>query len=600
MSSKELKSREEMDIITTWNLSDMIKDSESWMRLFESIKEDILLYKAYEGKLMESASVLFEALQLQDSISIDFTKLYVYSNMSLHQDTSNTPAQELVQKVSSLEVLISSETAFFEPEIMSADENLLMSYIDGHEGLKTYKHHFENMIRQKNHILPKEHEELLALAGDFTSTPQSIFSMFMNADLILPEILDEKGETVRLTQGNYLSFLKCSDVRVRKDAFEAMASVLEKNKNTLTSIYLASLKKDVFLARARKFDTSCEASLDTKNIKVSVYDQLVETVNDHLHLLHRYVKLRKKMLGIDELHLYDLYTPMVKDMEDIIPFEKAKEIVLESLKPMGEEYTDLINKGFSQRWIDVYENKGKRSGAYSWGTYDVHPYVLLNYQDNLNNTFTLAHEMGHALHSYYSNTTQPYVYHSYPIFLAEVASTVNESLLIHHLLKITTDREKRKYLINHYMESFRTTLYRQVMFAEFERRSHDIVEKGEPVTPAALNALHFELNKKYYGDDIVIDEEIKYEWSRIPHFYTAFYVYQYATGFSSAVTLSKMILEEGAPAVEKYKNFLKSGCSKYPLETLQLAGVDMTTTTPIEKALSVFEQLLAEMESYCE
>jgi oligoendopeptidase F len=598
MSTKELHYRNEMNPEFLWNLNDMIQDSESWTNLFEHIKDSISQFKAFEGKLLESADQLFNALSLRDSLSIDFTKIYVYSNMLLHQDTDHTKSQELVQKVASLEVLISSETAFFEPEIMEADESILIHYLKKHEGLSLYEHYFNNMIRQKSHILSKEQEELLALAGDFADSPQSIFSMLMNADLVLPEILDEAGETIRLTQGNYLSYLKSSHREVRKAAFEAMASVLQKNKNTLSSIYLSSLKKDVFLARARKFTSSCEASLDTKNIQVAVYDQLVGTVNNHLHLMHRYVKLRKEMLGLDELHLYDLYTPMVKDMDEVIPFETAKEIVLHSLAPLGEEYTSFIKKGFESHWIDVYENKGKRSGAYSWGTYDVHPYVLLNYQENLNNTFTLAHEMGHALHSYYSNATQPFIYHSYPIFLAEVASTVNESLLIHHLLATTTDREKRKYLINHYMESFRTTLYRQVMFAEFEKKAHEIVEKGEPVTPAALNALHFDLNKKYYGEDIVIDESIQYEWSRIPHFYNAFYVYQYATGFSSAVTLSKMILEEGAPAVEKYINFLKSGSSRYPLETLKLAGVDMTTTAPIEKALSVFEQLLEEMESY--
>lgn len=599
MAFTEQKNRNEVDPAYTWNLTDMVKDSEEWSSLFDSIKFKLAEYKKYEGKLMQNSQSLYEALTLRDQISTDFTRIYVYSNMSLHQDTANNEAQELVQKIGSLEVLLSSETAFFEPEIMAADEKLLFEYIDQHEGLNIYKHHFENMIRQKDHILAKEQEELLALAGDFTGTPQSIFSMFMNADLVLPEIIDEEGHTVRLTQGNYLSFLKSSHVEVRKSAFEAMASVLSSNKNTLTSIYLSSLKKDVFLARARKFDSCCEASLNTKNINVTVYDQLLNTVDNNLHLLHRYVKIRKKMLGIDDLHLYDLYTPMVKDMDDEIPYDQAKELVLRSIEPLGEEYVSIVKKGFSEHWIDVYENKGKRSGAYSWGTYDVHPYVLMNYQNNLNNTFTLAHEMGHALHSYYSNHEQPFVYHSYPIFLAEVASTVNESLLIHHLLSITTDIEKRKYLINHYMESFRTTLYRQVMFAEFERRSHEIVEKGEPVTPAALNAIHLELNKKYYGEDIVIDEAIQYEWSRIPHFYTAFYVYQYATGFSSAVTLSKMILEEGPVAVERYIDFLKSGSSKYPLDTLKLAGVDMTTTAPIEKALSVFEQLLDEMETYC-
>jgi len=597
MANSELKSRNKMDPKYTWNLNDMVSDLNKWQELFDTIEKDTKDIVALSGKLLDSAEDLYTCLHQKDELLIKLYRLFVFSNMTSHQDTNNTDSQTLVQKVGSLQVNVGSQLAFIDPEIMAGDVILLEEYLSSHKGLSLYKHYISNMLRQKMHILPKEQEELLALAGDFASTPSNIFSMFMNADLVLPEVIDDEHKKIRLTNGNYLKLLKSPDSEVRKTAFEGMFTTLEHNKNTLTSIYLSSLKKDVFQTRARKYDSCCEASLSDKNIDIKVYDSLIETVHNHLPLLHRYVALRKKMLGLNEIHMYDLYTPMVKDMDIKIPYEEGKKIVRTALGPLGEEYLSILNKGFEDSWIDVYENKGKRSGAYSWGTYGVHPYVLLNYQDTLNNTFTLAHEMGHALHSYYSHESQEFVYSSYPIFLAEVASTVNESLLINHLLATTTEIEKRKYLINHYMESFRTTLYRQVMFAEFERKSHDLVEKGEAVTSDSLNAIHLALNKKYYGSEVIVDELIKYEWARIPHFYTSFYVYQYATGFSSAVTLSKLILEEGQSAIDKYKTFLKSGCSKYPLDTLRAAGVDMTTNAPVEKALKVFEGLLDEMES---
>jgi oligoendopeptidase F len=596
MSNKELKSRSEMDPIYSWNLNDIISNQQEWDDLFSLVGKEVDEIASLSGTIMSSPEALYHCLNKKDELLIKFYRIYVFSNMTLHQDTNDSNSQTLVQKVGSLQVTVSSKLAFIEPEIMACDEDIIKSFVSENAALSLYSHYLNDMLRQKAHILPKEQEELLALAGDFASTPTNIFSMFMNADLVLPEVIDDDNNTIRLTHGNYLKLLKSSNVEVRKAAFEAMLTTVESNKNTLTSIYLSSLKKDVFETRARKFSTCCEASLYGNNIDVKVYDNLIQTVHEHLPLLHRYVALRKKMLGVSELHMYDLYTPMVKDMDEKINFADGKDLVLEALKPLGSEYLSIVEEGFSNEWIDVYENKGKRSGAYSWGTYGVHPYVLLNYQDTLNNTFTLAHEMGHAVHSYYSRDNQAFVNSSYPIFLAEVASTVNESLLIHHLLKTTTEKEKRIYLINHYMESFRTTLYRQVMFAEFERKSHDLVEKGEAVTSDVLNSIHLELNQQYYGNDIIVDDLVKYEWARIPHFYTSFYVYQYATGFSSAVTLSKDILEKGQPAVDKYKDFLKSGCSKYPLDTLEDAGVDMTTSAPVEKALKVFAGLLDEIE----
>lgn len=595
---KELKLRKDSDPKYQWDLGDIIASQDEWEKEFSSIKELLPTLATYQGKLIESSETLFNFLSETDHLLIRLYRLYVYSNMNLHQDTGNTDAQALVQRIGNLEANVSTSLSFIEPEIMSADETLLRDYLRTNPNLTPYEHYFDNMLRQKSHILPKEQEELLSLSKDFSTSPSDIFGMFMNADLVFPEIVDENGNKKRLTHGSYVPFMESSKVEVRKAAFEAMYHTIESSKNTLTSIYLASLKKDVFFARARKFNSCCEGSLFTNHIDLSVYDNLVHVVHQHLPLLHRYVSLRKKMLKVNELHMYDLYVPLIPSFDEEVSIEEAKSIVLNALRPLGEDYSSVLQEGFSSSWIDVYENKGKRSGAYSWGCYGSHPYVLLNYQSTLDHVFTLAHEMGHALHTYYSNRTQPYVYHSYPTFLAEVASTVNENLLINDLLAHTDDKQKRMYLINHYLESFRGTLYRQVMFAEFERMTHDLVEKDEAITVDVLNKLYLELNQKYYGKDIIVDELIQYEWARIPHFYRSFYVYQYATGFSAAVTLSELILDKDNYDLNQYLDFLKSGSSKYPIETLQLAGVDMNSTEPIEKALKVFERLLDEMESY--
>jgi oligoendopeptidase F len=597
MSKITYTKRSEIHPDYTWDLTHMITSKDEWNQIYKQIQELLNNVSAYKGQLTLSAKTLYDALELRSDLFILFHRIYVYSNMKLHEDTGDNASQEAVQKVNGLDVKINSQLAFFEPELMTADISVIQEYMASYAPLSKYTHFFDNLFRQKKHILPKEHEELLALAGDFTGSPSEIFSMFMNADLVLPEIQDEDGNKLPLSLGSYQRYIKSKDRTLRKNAFEGLHQKMKDHTNTLTSIYLASLKKDVFEMRARKYSTSCEASLSGKNIDISVYDNLIQTVHDHLPLLHRYVRLRKKMLNHSELHMYDLYTPLVNDVDQTITYEEGKKIVLDSLKPLGDDYLELVNKGFSERWIDVYENKGKRSGAYSWGTYDRHPYILLNHQDTLNSTFTLAHEMGHALHSYYSNSHQPYIYHSYPIFLAEVASTVNESLLIQHLLTNAKEKNQKLYLLNYYMESFRTTLYRQVMFAEFEKKAHDLLENGDPITSDGMFAIYKDLNQTYYGDDIIVDDLIGYEWSRIPHFYNAFYVYQYATGFSAAVALSKNILEGGLTAADHYKNFLKSGSSKYPIDILKEAGVDMTQTTPIEEALSVFENLLNEMES---
>ena len=420
--------------------------------------------------------------------------------------------------------------------------------------------------------------------------------MFNNADIRFPKITGEDGTDVEVTHGRFISLLQSKDQRVRKDAFEALYGVYEKFRNTLAATYRANVKQEVFFARARRYGSDLEAALDGSHIPVSVYDNLIHVVHEHLPLMHRYVKIRKKLLGLDELHMYDLYTPMTENSGEHFSFEDAKKAVLEGLAPMGEEYLSHLKDGFEHGWIDVYENQGKRSGAYSWGAYGTHPYVLLNYQGTLNDVFTLAHEMGHALHSWYSDETQPYIYAGYRIFVAEVASTCNEALLIHHLLKKAKDPKTKAYLINYFLEQFRTTLYRQTMFAEFEKITHGLQEAGEALTAERLCSIYYDLNKAYFGEEICIDQQIEMEWARIPHFYTPFYVYQYATGFSAAIALSRKILREGEAAVEQYKKFLKGGSSMYPLELLRLAGVDMEQKKPVEDALQVFSEYLDEME----
>lgn len=439
-------------------------------------------------------------------------------------------------------------------------------------------------------------EALIAQVYEIANSPSNIFYMLNNADIDFGEVTDSKGDEHKLTHGSYSSLLESSDRELRKNAFEKLYATYFKQKNTLAAIYSSSVKKDLFTTRVRNYDTCLNAMLFANNIPTSVYTSLIETVNKHLPLLHKYVSIRKKMLGLDDLSMYDLYTPIVADVDTPISYEEAKTTVLEAVKPLGKEYCDILNKAMNEeKWVDIYENVGKRSGAYSWGAYGVHPYVSLNYANNLDSMFTLAHEMGHAMHSYYTWENQPVVYGDYTIFVAEVASTVNEALLMEHLLKTTTDKKQRLYLLNHFMDQFKGTLFRQTMFAEFELKTHTMAEQSEALTFDSMCEIYYELNKKYYGNEIISNEEIKWEWARIPHFYTAFYVYQYATGYSAAIALSNKILKENG--AEDYINFLKGGSSKYSIDLLKGAGVDMTTSEPVEKALSVFKNILDEMEA---
>lgn len=596
MTEQKVKTRDEIDVRDKWAIEDLYRDDTRWKEDYHRLKEMIPKLTAFRGRLGEGSATLLEMQKIYDELNELAEKVYVYANQKLHENTDNGNYQNLASMAQMLLVQLGEAGAYIEPELMGLPEGTVERFLEENEELKVYRQYFENMIRQKEHVLTREQEEILASVGELAEAPGDIFSMFNNADIRFPEISGEDGEPVEVTHGRFISLLQSENRRVRRDAFQALYSVYGKYRNTLAAVYRANVKKEVFYAKVRKYGSDLEAALDNSHIPVSVYDNLIDAVHEFLPLMHRYVELRKKLLGVEELHMYDLYVPMVADAERKISFEQAKEMVLEGLKPLGEEYLNLLREGFSDRWIDVYENQGKRSGAYSWGAYGTHPYVLLNYQENLNNVFTLAHEMGHALHSWYSDENQPYIYAGYKIFVAEVASTCNEALLIHHLIETTEDKTQKAYLINYFLEQFRTTLFRQTMFAEFEKITHGLQEKGETLTADKLCEIYYGLNQKYFGENICVDKEIELEWARIPHFYTPFYVYQYATGFSAAIALSDRILEKGEAAVEDYKKFLKGGSSMYPLDLLRMAGVDMEQKKPVEDALNVFAQYLDEME----
>lgn len=599
MTDRKLNTREEADARYKWAIEDLYKDDEDCKRDYELLKSRIPELTKFRGRLGESAEVLLSMQKLSDELNQLLEKVYVYANQRLHENTDNSTYQNLASQAQGLLVELSESLSFVEPELMELPDGIIETFLDENEELLVYCQYFENIIRQKKHVLPTEQEQLLAAMGEVAESPKDIFSMFNNADIRFPEITGEDGHPVQVTHGRYMSLMQSRNRQVRKDAFEAMYGVYGDWRNTLAAMYRANVKQEAFLAKAHKYTSDLEAALDGSHIPVKVYEQLIEAVHESMPLMYRYMKLRKKLLGVEELHMYDLYVPVIEQDHSEIPFEQAKKTVLEGLAPMGEEYLHLLREGFDHGWIDVYENQGKRTGAYSWGAYGTHPYVLLNYQGTLHDVFTLAHEMGHALHSWYSDEHQPYIYAGYRIFVAEVASTCNEALLIHYLMeqsKKAGDRKKTMYLMNYFLEQFRTTLFRQTMFAEFEKITHGLQEQGETLTADRLCEIYYDLNKLYFGEEICVDQEIAMEWARIPHFYTPFYVYQYATGFSAAIALSKQILEQGVPAVEQYKKFLKGGSSMYPLELLKMAGVDMEQKAPVQDALAVFAQYLDEME----
>lgn len=594
ITMSNLPKRAEAAPETTWKLEDLFSSQAEWDKEYKEAKKQIGEIAIYQGKLADPAQ-LKACFELEDDLSLKIERLYVYANMKHHEDTAVPTYQALSDKSKKLSVESGEALSFITPEVLSLSDEQLDSMINN-ESLAKYRQTLEEMRRQKAHVLSKSEEGLLAQVGNISSAPGTIFSMLNNADLKFPKVKNENGEEVELSHGRYIQFLESKNQDVRREAFTAMYDTYGKLKNTLASTLSANVTKNIFYSKVRKYPSALEMSLYGDNIPKEVYTNLIDTIHKHLPLMHRYMDLRKQMLGLDEMHMYDLFAPLVEEFKMDISYEQAKQTVSESLKPLGEEYLKALQEGFDNRWIDVYENEGKRSGAYSWGAYGTHPYVLLNHKDNLNSMFTLTHEMGHALHSYYSDNNQDYRDAQYTIFLAEVASTLNEALLMHYLLEKSTDPKEKMYLLTYYADQFRTTVFRQTMFAEFELLIHERAEQGESLTPQDFNEIYYKLNEKYYGSGMVVDKLIEMEWARIPHFYNSFYVYKYATGFSAATSFAKQILDEGAPAVERYLGFLKSGGSDFSINILKKAGVDMSTPEPIEQAMSVLEEIISEME----
>ncbi|GAE07913.1 oligoendopeptidase F [Paenibacillus sp. JCM 10914] len=577
-----------------WKLEDMFADQKAWDASFAELKTLLKRAADYQGKL-NSAAAVKECFELEDEISYHAERLYVYAHMHHDEDTANPTYQSLSAKAKKLNVEAGEALSFITPEILALSESQLDQFIED-KALQDYKFTLTEMKREKAHILSKTEEALLAQVGNLSSAPQTIFGMLNNADMKFPKIKNEEGKEVELTHGNYIQFLESSNREVRERAFKAVYETYGKQKNTLAATLSANVNKNMFYSRVRKYPSVLDMSLYGDNIPKDVYTNLIDTVHESLPLLHRYMELRKKLLGVDELHMYDLFAPLVDEYKWDITYEEAKQMTKDGLTPLGEDYLKSLQEGYDNGWIDVYENENKRTGAYSWGAYGTHPYVLLNHKDNLNSMFTLAHEMGHALHSYYSDNNLKYRDAQYTIFLAEVASTTNEALLMDYLLKHSKDPKQKMYLLTYYADQFRTTVFRQTMFAEFEKLVHERAESGESLTPQDLSDIYYELNVKYHGKGMQVDKEIGMEWARIPHFYTSFYVYKYATGFSAATSFSKQILEEGQPAVDRYLGFLKSGGSDYSINILKKAGVDMSSPEPIREAMSVFEDVIKQME----
>lgn len=594
----EVLTRQDVDVTETWNLESIYATNEAWEEEFESVKAMLPLLVEYKGRLGQSAETLYEGLQLRDEVSRRLYKLYTYAHMRYDENTADSFYQAMNDRARTLASQIGATLAFMTPELLAVPESTIETYLNENPDLTMYRHAFDELNQEREHVLTEAEEAILAKAGEVLGQSGTTFGMLNNADLTFPKIKGEDGEETELTHGRFITFLESSDRSVREAAFKAMYGTYAKYTNTLASTLAGSVKKDNFYADVRKFPSARAAALHGNAIPESVYDGLVEAVHEHLPLLHRYVALRKRVLGLDELHVYDMYTPLVSEVEMKVSYEEAKQLMVEGLAPLGAEYKHILEEGLSERWVDVRETRGKRSGAYSSGAYDTQPFILMNWQDNINNLFTLAHEFGHSVHSYYTRKSQPYPYGDYSIFVAEVASTTNEALLNDYLLKKVTDRKEKLYLLNNQLETFRGTLFRQTMFAEFEHAIHDAARLGQSLTPEFLTSTYYALNQKYFGDEIVLDEEIGLEWARIPHFYYNYYVYQYATGISAAAALTDQILEEGQPAVERYiNNFLKAGSSDYPIEVLKAAGVDMTTKAPVEAALRQFERVLDEFEA---
>ncbi|ALP05583.1 oligoendopeptidase F [Clostridium sp. HMSC19D02] len=578
-----------------WKIDKMYSSKEEIEKDISKVKNLIQEVKEYKGKLSESKENLYKVLNISENASRIVQNLYVYTHMKQHEDTRINDNQGRATKTEMLSTDLGVATSYIVPEILAIEENKLSEYLKD-EKLSFYAKYIKDILRDKPHTLSEREEEILAATSELSTIPENVYDMLAYADMEFPEIEDEEGNKVKLSHSNYSLFIKSKNSRVRKDAFEGEFSTYEKYKNTFASTLYGGIKSEIFYAKTRKYNSAIEASLFSDDVSLDVYNNLISAIDKSIPNLNKYVELKKKFLGLNEIHMYDLYVPLTDKFDMDIPYDKAQDIILEALKPLGEEYLKVIKSAFDEGWIDVYDNEGKKGGAYSWGSYDSHPYILMSYKNDLNSLFTLIHELGHSVHSHYSRTSQPFLYSDYKIFVAEVASTLNELLLINYLLENSKSKDETIYLLNYYLEQFRTTVHRQTMFAEFEKIVHQRVESGEPLTADEFTNIYYKLNEKYYGKSAIVDKQIGIEWARIPHFYSNFYVYKYATGFSAASALSQQILSEGSTAVDRYINFLKSGGSEYPLEQLKSAGVDMTKKESIEEALNVFAELVNKLE----
>ena len=595
--AKELMSRDQVKVEDTWNVNDVYETEELWEADVKLVNDKLEELTKFAGKVCESAKTLLKVLEETAFVEEKVEKAYFYSARLFDEDQGNSKHRSMNQKMFSLYAKMESDLSFITPEILACDSAKLEQFYNEEAGLELYKKEIKEIVRLKAHTLSAELEKVVAMTAEMSNTPGEVYEAFTNIDLTFPNVKDENGEESALTNGNFVPFLMSADRNVRENVFKAYYGTMKGYLNTFAAAYSGEVKQRMFYSRVRNYESNLKAAVDANNVSPEVYDNLVKTVNANLDKLHAYVSLRKKCLGVDELHMYDIYTPMIADVAKKVTYKEAQETICKALSVLGDDYVALLKEGFANRWIDVYENKGKRGGAYSDTAYGVHPYMLLNYHDTFDDMFTTAHEMGHSMHSHYSNEAQPFIYSHYKIFVAEVASTCNEILLLEYLLKNCTDKKERAYLLNHYLDSFKGTVYRQTQFAEFEKITNEMVEKGESLNAENLSSLYKDINARYYGPDMISDDEIAYEWARIPHFYYNFYVYQYATSFCAAVAIADMILTEGEPAVARYKKFLSSGCTDAPVELLKIAGVDLTTPAPIEAALRKMGTIVDELAS---
>lgn len=599
IQSMEIPTRDQIDEKFKWNLIDVYSSDEEWEKDFKWIEENIIHYHGYEGQLAQSSERLLACLKFDEEIGMKLERLYLYSMLSKDSDLRNTKYQGMDDRIKRIYSQVLAASSYIKPEILSIGQNKINSLISGNSTLQVYQHSFDDLFRFAKHTLDKEKEELLAMASEVTQVPYNTYSLFTNADLKFPKVEDNNGNELEMSHSRYYAALYSKDRSYRKRAFKAYLTPYKENVNSFGALFNGNLKSNIFYAKARKYNSAREAALFKNNIPISVYDNLIRTVNDNLTPMHRWATLKKKLLGLNELHPFDAYVTLFdQKLEKKYPYDIAVKIVLDSLEIMGKDYLSSLNKAFNNRWIDVYETKAKRSGAYSSGTtFGVHPYVLLNWTDLLNDVFTLAHEMGHNMHSYYTGLNQPFVYANYSIFLAEVASTFNESLLLDHLVNIAESKEEKLFLLEKYLNNVTTTVYRQVMFAEFEQLTHSKVENGEALTPDILCGLYKDVFQKYWGPEMIIDDEETYTWARVPHFYYNFYVYQYATGFAASEALALKVKKDGEPAVKKYLDFLKSGSSDYPINILEKAGVNMNSQEPILAVTNKMNKIIDEIEN---